>query len=93
VRYDPNLPLMGDIKQEPFGKGFKEIKVHPGIYVKTGMSFDFAKNDALVLKLDFGIAADAFYSPVEKIAFSTKQYVLLTGFICIHFGKRLANYE
>jgi len=94
IRYDPDIHSMGNIhQQEPLGKGFKDIKAHPGIYAKTGMSFDFAKNDALVMKLDFGVAADAFYPPIEKIAFSPKQYVLLTGFICIHFGKRLSNYE
>jgi len=91
-RYNPDIHSYIE-SQEPFGKGFKNIKIHPGLYVKTGMSFDFAKNDALVLKLDFGIAADAFYPPVEKIAFSPKQYVLLTGFVCIHFGKRLTDYE
>jgi hypothetical protein len=85
---------MGNIeRQEPFRKGFKSIRVHPGIYAKTGMSFDFAKNDAFIMKLDFGIASDIFYPPIEKIAFSPKQYVLLTGFVCVHFGKRLTNYE
>jgi len=93
-RYDPKIHSTGNIKrQEPIWKGLKNTKLHPGIYVKTGMSFDFAKNDARVMKLDFGVAADAYYPPVEKIAYSPKQYILFTGFICIHFGKRLTNYE
>ena len=93
-RYDPEVHSTGNItRQEPIWKGLKNTKVHPGIYAKTGMSFDFAKNDALILKLDFGLAADAYFPPVEKIAHSPKQYVLLTGFICFHFGKRLTNYE
>jgi hypothetical protein len=93
-RYDPEEHSMGNIIQQmPIWKGLKDIKIHPGIYAKTGMSFDFAKNDAAVMKLDFGLAADAYFPPVEKIAHSPKQYVLLTGFVCIHFGKRLTNYE
>jgi len=92
-RYDPEIHSGGNIKrQEPIWKGLKNTKLHPGIYAKTGMSFDFAKNDALVMKLDFGLALDAYYSPIEKIAY-LPQYVLFTGFICIHFGKRLTNYE
>jgi len=91
-RYNPDM-YQTIVSQEPFGKGFKELKVHPGMYVKTGMSFDFSKNDALIMKLDFGIATEAFYPPVEKIAFVPKQYVLFTGFVCIHFGKRLSIYE
>jgi hypothetical protein len=85
---------MGNIyKKDKLWKGFKNSKVHPGIYIKTGMSFDFAKNDARITKLAFGLAADAFLPPVEKMAFSPKQYVLLTGFVTIHLGKRLTNYE
>lgn len=92
IRYDPDKHTV-IIQQMPIWQGFKNIKIHPGIYAKTGMSFDFAKNDARVLKLDFGLAVDAYYPPVEKIAFAPKQYFLLTGFVCFHFGKRLTNYE
>jgi hypothetical protein len=93
-RYDPEKHSQGNILyKDTFWKGIKNIKVHPGLYLKTGMSFDFSKNDALVVKLDFGIAADAYYLPVEKLAFSPRQYVLLTGFIAIHLGKRLAIYD
>ena len=93
-RYDPEKHSFGNIiRKESFWKGVKETKVHPGIYAKTGMSFDFSKNDALIMKLDFGIAVDAYYPPVEKMAFSPKQYVLLTGFVTFHFGKRLTDYE
>jgi len=93
-RYDPEKHFLGNIqRKDSFWKGIGEIKVHPGIYVKTGMSFDFSKNDAWIVKLDFGAAADTYFLPVEKMAFSPKQYVLLTGFITIHLGKRLTNYE
>jgi len=92
-RYDPEIHSTGNIqRQEPMWKGFKDIKIHPGIYAKTGMSFDFSQNDARILKLDFGLAADVFFPPVEKVAYSPKQYMLLTGSICIHFGKRLTDY-
>jgi len=92
-RYDPSKHKLGNIARDSFIKGIKNTKIHPGIYAKTGMSFDFAKNDARVVKLDFGVAVDAYYPPVEKIAFAPKQYILLTGFITIHLGKRLTDYE
>ncbi len=93
-RYDPEKHSTGNILyKDSFGKGIKDIKIHPGVYAKTGMSFDFSKKDALVMKLDFGVAADLYYPPVEKMAFSPQQYVLLTGFVSIHLGKRLTNYE
>lgn len=94
-RYDPEKHTYSFLVhgKDSFFKGIKDIKFHPGIYVKTGMSFDFAKEDALIVKLDFGVAVDAYYSPVEKLAHTNKQYVLLTGFVTFHIGKRRANYE
>jgi hypothetical protein len=93
-RYDPQIHRQGNIMgMAPFWTGFKEIKPHPGLYLKTGLSFDFAGNDARILKMDIGVASDIYLIPVEKIAFSPKQYVLLTGYLTIHFGKRLTDYE
>ena len=93
-RYDPEKHSPANIRGKvSMWKGMKNMKLHPGIYLKTGMSFDFSKEDAMIIKLDFGAAADVYYPPIEKIAFSPKQYVLLTGFVTIHLGKRLSNYE
>ena len=77
----------------PIYKGMKNMKVHPGLYAKTGLSFDFSSNDAMVIKLDIGVAVDAYIIPVEKMAFANKQYMLLTGYLAVHLGKRLTNYE
>jgi hypothetical protein len=94
-RYDPekHTASMLQYGRDSFFKGIKNTKLHPGIYLKTGMSFDVAKDDALIVKLDFGMAADVYYVAVEKMAYVNKQYVLLTGFVTFHLGRRLANYE
>jgi hypothetical protein len=92
-RYDPLVHQMGNfVGTDSFRKGIREVKLHPGLYLKTGLSFDFAGNDAKVLKLDIGMASDIYLLPVEKMAFC-KQYFLFTGYLTIHYGKRLANYE
>ena len=94
VRYDPEEHKFGNIYgRASIWRGFKEIKPHPGLYLKTGLSFDFAGSDADIIKLDIGVASDFYLIPVEKMAFSPKQYVLFTGYLTIHFGKRLTNYE
>jgi hypothetical protein len=93
-RYDPEIHNLGNIETKAsFWKGVPNIKLHPGLYMKTGLSFDFAKSDAEIVKLDIGAAADIYMIPVEKMAFSPKQYVLLTGYLTFHFGRRLTNYE
>jgi len=93
-RYNPEIHNWGNIiDKASFWEGVSSIKLHPGLYVKTGLSFDFAKSDADIIKLDIGAAADVYMIPVEKMAFSPKQYVLLTGYLTFHFGKKRANYE
>jgi len=94
VRYDPEIHKLGNITgKAPFWNGLKEIRPHPGLYLKAGLSFDFAKNDAQIIKLDIGSAADFYLIPVEKMATQPKQYILFTGYLTFHFGKRLTNYE
>jgi hypothetical protein len=93
-KYNPALHDLSNIySRAPFAKGLKEIKIHPGLYLKTGFTFDFSAEDATIMALDFGLALDAYYPPVEKMAYTHKQYLLFTGFITFHLGKRLTNYE
>ena len=93
-QYDENKHSINMIKSSaPIYKGMKNMKVHPGLYAKTGLSFDFSSNDAMVIKLDIGVAVDAYIIPVEKMAFANKQYMLLTGYLAVHLGNRLTNYE
>lgn len=93
-RYDPNLHNLSNIyTKAPFTEGLSSMKIHPGLYLKTGFSFDFSAEDSNVMALDFGLGLDAYYPPVEKMAFVNKQYVLITGFITFHLGKKLTNYE
>ena len=45
------------------------------------------------MAMDLGMALDAYFIPVQKMAFSKEQHLLVTGFLTFHFGKRLTNYE
>lgn len=93
-KYDPDKHSLSNIYgRAPFKEGLSKIKFHPGLYLKTGLTFDFSSDDAKVMALDLGLALDAYYIPVQKMAFYNKQYVLVTGFLTFHFGKRLTNYE
>lgn len=92
--YNENIHNLGNIYEKaPFYKGFKNMKFHPGLYMKTGLSFDFSSDDSFVVKLDLGVAIDAYAIPIQKMAFVNKQYVLFTGYVALHLGNRKAKYE
>ncbi len=93
-RYDPSIHDLSNIYGgASFSEGLSKITLHPGIYMKTGFSFDFSSDDANILALDFGVALDAYYPPVKIMAFTADKYLFITGFLTFHFGKRLTNYE
>lgn len=93
-KYDPDKHNLSNIYgRAPFAQGISDLKIHPGVYVKTGFTFDFSSDDAKILALDFGLGVDAYYLPVQKMAYTDKQYVFITGFLTIHVGERLTNYK
>ncbi len=41
-------------------KGFDEMKLQFGAYLKAGLSFEFSKNDAIIRSIETGISIDGF---------------------------------
>lgn len=99
-KYDPekHFPYRGlnpdidcDIYSKgPILKGFSELKLHPGIYLKTGFNFDFSKINDRVRALEVGIAAEGFLNSVQMMAFSDPRRFFITGYFSFQFGK---NYD
>jgi hypothetical protein len=52
----------------PIILGMNEIKLHPGIYVKFGLSFDFSKDVMKAKILETGCIYDFYLRPVEIMA-------------------------
>lgn len=68
-----------------FFKGFPEIKVDPGVYLKAGFSFEFSKKDKKIKALEVGATASAFLNEVEIMAAENSRF-LFNIFICYRFG-------
>ncbi|NLJ82993.1 MAG: hypothetical protein GX330_07710 [Bacteroidales bacterium] len=93
-RYDPNLHSLSNIYSgTSFFKGISKTKIHPGLYIKTGFSFDFSAEDAKIMALDFGVIVDSYFPPVNTMAFTKDKYFFIKGFIAFHLGRKLTNYE
>ena len=71
-----------------FGKGWNELKVKPGGFVKTALRFDYGRFNEVVSGIEVGISAE-FYS--EKIPILLQQedkQFFFQGYIAILFGRR-----
>jgi hypothetical protein len=72
-----------------FGKGWNEIKIKPGAFVKTGLRFDYGRFNEVVSGIEIGISAEMYSSKIPIMLRQPKDKSLFfQGYISMLFGKR-----
>lgn len=71
-----------------FGKGIGEIKLKPGIHLKTGLHFDFAKDKFAVAAIECGASAEIYASKMEIMANLDAKPYFFNLYAGIQLGKR-----
>jgi len=71
----------------PFSLGLNEIKLHPGVYVKFGMCFDFSQDVMKTRILETGVIFDSYFKPVEIMAGKENSNFIYL-YLSYHFGKK-----
>jgi hypothetical protein len=70
-----------------FFKGFDEIKVVPGIFVKYAYMFEYSKYERTLHALEGGAIVDAFPRPVKLMAHNNNDFIFVSLFLSYRFGK------
>lgn len=71
-----------------FGKGWGELKIKPGGFLKTALRFDYGRFNELVSGIEIGISGE-FYSSKIPILFDQKEnQFFFQGYIAVLFGRR-----
>ncbi len=78
--------------KEPFTYGFKELKIIPGIYAKTGFSFEFSKTDKKVNMIETGISFEAYPQPIKIMETAHNPMFFPTVYLAYRFGKVESSY-
>lgn len=92
-RFDPSSQSTTDIfGRGPFSKGLNEITLHPGIYLKTGLNFEFGVRSTKVKALEIGVGLDVIPMGLSIMASNTNQILFPTFFLNFSFGKRFNKY-
>lgn len=71
-----------------FTKGWNELKVKPGVYLKTALRFDFGRYNESIQALEIGMSLDYYASKIPQLAFSPPANLFFQGHIAFVFGKR-----
>ncbi len=74
------------VGRSSFFKGFNEISIDPGAYIKGGISFEFGKHDNRLQALELGAMAAAYLNEFE-IMWDHKTRYLFSIFISFRWGK------
>ncbi|MDD2634820.1 MAG: hypothetical protein PHW82_04910 [Bacteroidales bacterium] len=75
------------IGKADFTYGLNELKLHPGLYAKLGLQFDFSENVMKTQVLETGVIFDTFFTPIEIMAGQENMFYF-NLYIAYHFGKK-----
>lgn len=92
VKYDSKDStafLFGNIiGSSGLGKGWNELKLKPGIFLKTALRFDFGRYNEMVQALQIGLSAEAYSSKIPQLVYTKQKQIFFQGHIAFVFGKR-----
>ncbi len=71
-----------------FWRGWKEVKLQPGLFVKTALRFDYGRFNEVVSGLELGISAEYYTKKVTIMALQNDRPFFFQGYISILFGRR-----
>ncbi len=71
----------------PFHYGLNELKFHPGVYLKAGITFDYSREALKTNQIETGLKYDLYFVPFEIIASET-YFDLFSFYISYRFGSK-----
>lgn len=69
-------------------KGWNELKLRPGAFVKTALRFDFGRFNETVQALEIGMSVDAYASKIPQMVFNEPRRLFFQGHFALVFGQR-----
>jgi hypothetical protein len=72
-----------------FGKGWNEMKMKPGAFVKTALRFDYGRFNEVVSGVEIGLSAEFYADKIQIMANQPKdRQLFFQGYISLLFGRR-----
>jgi hypothetical protein len=70
------------------GKGWNEIKMKPGGFVKSALRFDYGRFNEVVSGIEVGVSLDFYGSKIPQMADQKEKQLFFQGYIALLFGRR-----
>ncbi|MBI5010022.1 MAG: hypothetical protein HZB98_10330, partial [Bacteroidia bacterium] len=86
-KFNTNIAIPQDIwGRASFTKGFSEIKVLPGLYAKSGFSFEYSKEDKVLHAVEVGATLSAYLKEIPIMASDDNKAIFFSLFVSYRFG-------
>lgn len=70
------------------GKGWSNLKVTPGLYIKPALRFDYGKYNEMVSALEVGMVAEFYSKKIPQMVYTKQQQLFFTAYVSVVFGRR-----
>jgi len=69
-------------------KGWNELSVKPGLFLKSAIRFDWGHYNEMVSGIEVGLSVEAYTEKIPIILFAKEREVFFQGHIALVFGRR-----
>jgi hypothetical protein len=85
AKFSPTLNPFGG---SGFTVGWKELKVQPGAFLKTGLRFDYGRFNETVSAVDVGVITEFYSGKIPQMYGIKEKQFFFSGYVSILFGRR-----
>jgi hypothetical protein len=71
-----------------FSKGWGEMKIKPGAFVKTALRVDYGRFNEVVSGLEIGLSGEFYASKIPLMVAQKDKQFFIQGYIAVLFGRR-----
>ncbi len=71
-----------------FGKGWGQVKVVPGLYVKPALRFDYGKYNEMVNAIEVGLTGEFYSKKIPQMVYNKQKQFFFNAYVAIVFGRR-----
>lgn len=71
-----------------FGKGWGDLKLTPGLYLKPALRFDYGKYNEMVSGLEVGVSAEFYTKKIPQMVYIEPKSLFFSAYVSVLFGRR-----
>jgi hypothetical protein len=71
-----------------FFKGFGEMKLKPGLFIKGALRFDYGRYNEVITAIEAGFNAEFYFSDINVMVNNEAKTLFANVFVALEFGRR-----